>query len=65
MKGLKFKSSETIFAGDAKNDVLMAQNTHVTPVAVLTGHLDKRQAEELGVKYIMKDITQIVKILNK
>src|SRR3989338_6504072 len=42
---------ETIFIGDAENDVKMAVAAGVTPVVVLTGNLTRAQAEKLGVKY--------------
>lgn len=54
---------ETIVVGDAKNDVLMAQNAHTTPVVVLTGHLNRNQAQDLGVKYIIDDVTQLETVL--
>jgi phosphoglycolate phosphatase-like HAD superfamily hydrolase len=63
MKDQHTKPEETIFVGDAKNDVIMAQNAHVTPVVVLTGHLTKEEAEKLGVKYIILDVTHLEKIL--
>lgn len=65
MRDLGFKPEETIFVGDAKSDVEMARNTKVTPVVVLTGHLSKKEAEKLGVKYILRDITEIEKFLEK
>lgn len=59
----KIKSSEAIYVGDAKNDVVMARNAGVEPVLVLTGHLSKTEAESLGVKYILPDVTKIESIL--
>jgi HAD superfamily hydrolase (TIGR01549 family) len=59
------KPEETIFAGDAENDVQMAFNAHVTPVVVLTGHLNKEQSEKLGVKYIIPDITNLPSVLKQ
>lgn len=35
----------------------MAWNAGVEPIAVLTGHLTRLQAEELGVKHIIDDVT--------
>lgn len=43
--------------GDAASDMQMARNAGVTPVAVLTGHLSRQQAEELGVKHIIENVT--------
>lgn len=55
---------ETIFVGDAGNDVQMALNAHVQPVVVLTGHLTKEEAEKMGVKDIIPDVTHLEEILN-
>ncbi len=49
--------------GDAKNDVLMGQAIGATPVVVLSGHLNREQAEELGVEHIIPDVTQIETVL--
>lgn len=60
--------NEIIYVGDADNDVLMAQNAGVIPVVVLTGHLSRSEAEKLGVKYIIPDVSKledILKILNQ
>lgn len=65
MKNLKFKPSEAVFVGDAHNDVKMAQAAKVTPIVVLTGHLSKSAAEKLDVRYIIKDVTSIEKILRE
>ncbi len=65
MKAQNVEHFETIVVGDAKNDVLMAQNAGVTPVVVLTGHLNRKEAEELKVKYIIEDVTQIEQVLNQ
>ncbi len=50
---------ETIYIGDAENDARMAQSAKVEPIIVLTGHLNKQQAESLGVKRILFDITAL------
>jgi phosphoglycolate phosphatase len=50
---------ETVFIGDARTDVQMAYNAHVTPIVVLTGHLSKKEAEELKVKYITDNVTLV------
>ena len=56
--------NETIYVGDAQNDVLMARNAHVMPVVVLTGHLDRKEAEDLGVEHIIEKVTDIENLLN-
>ncbi|PIQ71446.1 hypothetical protein COV87_03390 [Candidatus Roizmanbacteria bacterium CG11_big_fil_rev_8_21_14_0_20_37_16] len=60
--------NEAIYVGDADNDVLMANNAGVMPVVVLTGHLSRDEAEKLGVKYIISDVSKledVLKILNQ
>ncbi len=56
-------SDETLYIGDAANDVLMAQRAHVEPIVVLTGHLTRMQAEQLGVKTIIPTVTDLPDIL--
>lgn len=57
--------NDTVYVGDAENDVLMARNAGVEPVVVLTGHLNKEEATGLGVKYVIPDVTQIESVLDK
>lgn len=64
MKKQSVRPEETIFVGDAGNDVQMAINAHVKPVVVLTGHLTKEEAEKMGVKDIIPDVTHLEEILN-
>ncbi len=49
-------NKEVLFVSDAKN-------TGIKPVVVLSGLISKLQAEKLGVKYIIPDITKIESIL--
>jgi phosphoglycolate phosphatase len=65
MKTQGVKPEETIFVGDAKTDVQMAYNAQVTPIVVLTGHLNREEAEALEVKYIIPDVTKLETVLNK
>lgn len=53
----------TMMVGDAKNDVLMGQAIGATPVVVLTGHLNREQAQELGVKHIIPDVSHLEEVL--
>lgn len=64
MREQGMKPSETIMVGDAKNDVMMAQSASIEPIVVLTGHLNRQQAEELGVQHIIQDVTELETILN-
>lgn len=63
MDRLGIKNTETIYVGDAENDVRMAQNAKVEPVVVMTGHLSPEKASQLGVKHIIADVTKIESIL--
>lgn len=57
MDELGVKPEETIYVGDSSVDVEMASNARVIPVIVLSGHLNKKEAERLKVKHIIHDIT--------
>lgn len=52
-----------VVVGDAKNDVLMARAAGVEPIVVLTGHLNRQQAEELEVTKIIDNVTQLRSVL--
>jgi len=56
---LKYTKQETVYVGDGKSDVIMAKNAEVTPIVVLTGHLNRKQANNIGVKYIIPDINSL------
>ena len=58
-------TEEAIYVGDAGNDVQMAKNAGVEPVVVLTGNLTREEAEELGVKHIIPDVTHLEKVLEE
>lgn len=53
----------TIMVGDAGNDVRMARAAGIEPVVVLTGHLSRKQAEDLNVQHIIDNVTQLEKVL--
>lgn len=65
MKDQNCLQNETLFIGDAKSDVQTAYNANVIPVVVLSGHLSEKEAKELNVKYIIKDVTHIYEVLSK
>jgi len=65
MRRLNITPDETLLVGDAKGDMVMAKSAGVTPVAVLTGHLSREQAEELGIKYVLEDVTKLESALDK
>jgi phosphoglycolate phosphatase-like HAD superfamily hydrolase len=49
--------TETVLIGDAESDMRMAWNAGVTPIAVLTGQMNRAAAEKLGVKHIIENVT--------
>lgn len=63
MEKLHVKNAETIYVGDAENDVLMARKACVESVVVLTGHLSKQKALQLGVRYVIANLTVLETIL--
>jgi phosphoglycolate phosphatase len=65
LAALNIMPEEAIMVGDAKSDVQMAYRANIKPVVVLTGHLSKSEAEELGVKHIIEDVTKLESLLYK
>lgn len=61
----KISANQTVYVGDSKSDVIMAQKANITPIVVLTGNLKKREAQRLGVKHILKNVTYLNNLLNK
>lgn len=57
MEAQGVKPEETVLVGDAATDMQMAWNAGIEPIAVLTGHLNRQQAEELGVKHVIDNVT--------
>lgn len=60
----KILPNEAVLVGDAKNDVLMAQAAHITPIVVLSGHLNRSEAEALGVTSIIPDVSHLEEVVN-
>ncbi len=58
-------ASETIVVGDSKSDMEMGIAAGATPVAVLTGNMNQEDAETLGVKHIIPDVTHLEPVLTK
>lgn len=54
---------DVVLVGDAENDVRMARAAGVEPIVVLTGHLNRAQAEALEVRHIIPDVTQLEAVL--
>jgi phosphoglycolate phosphatase len=65
MRTQGMKPEETILVGDSKAEVIMARNASVLPVVVLTGHLNREEAEELNVESIIEEVTYLPGVLEK
>lgn len=65
LKKQQIKPNQAVLVGDARNDVLMARNAGITPIVVLTGHLTRKEAEDLKVQHIISDVSQVEIILSK
>lgn len=57
------EKSETVSVGDDRTDVEMARAAGVTPIVVLSGNLRQEEAEELGVGYIIPNISSLESFL--
>ena len=54
---------ETVYIGDAPNDLRMATAAGATPIAILTGPLTRLLATELGARRIIEDIGDFPEVL--
>ncbi|MBX4197178.1 HAD family phosphatase [Candidatus Saccharibacteria bacterium] len=59
MEKLGFKPEQTVMVGDSENDVLAALYSDIEPIVPLTGNLNREEAEELGVNYVIADVTRL------
>lgn len=58
------KPYETLFVGDARNDVLAAKNAGVCSAVVLTGALDVESARDLDPDFILESVLDLRSILH-
>jgi phosphoglycolate phosphatase len=58
-------AEEAVVVGDGEADVHMAQAAGIEPIVVLTGQLDWAKADDLGVSYIIEDLTKLRSLLRK
>jgi HAD superfamily hydrolase (TIGR01509 family) len=65
MEAVGVTPDEVVLVGDAASDMQMAWNAGIEPIAVLTGHLNREQAEEIGVKHIIENVTLLEPELKK
>jgi len=62
MEFFQVDGKETVFVGDAKNDILAARSAGVVTVAVLSGVLTQEEAEELKPDFIVNGVKDIYSI---
>ncbi len=63
MKDSQVDPHETVYLGDAPNDLRMAIAAGVEPIAILTGHLTRATAAKLGARHIIEDITEFPEVI--
>ncbi len=63
MKKLKAHPRETLYVGDAPNDVRFAHAAGVRCIAVLTGVFTRSTARKAKADFIVKDVTKLGKLL--
>jgi HAD superfamily hydrolase (TIGR01509 family) len=59
----KSRPAQTLFVGDARNDVLAAKKAKVTSAVVLTGVLSAPEAEELDCDFILDSVLDVLSLL--
>lgn len=59
MKKFRVKPNETLFVGDARNDILAAKNAGIKSAVVLTGVLDNIKARELNPDFILQNVLEV------
>ena len=64
LKELHVDASEAIFIGDTKVDMITAKNANMTSVGVLWGFREKKELLEHGAKFIVKEPTEIIKLVS-
>ena len=62
---LGITAQDALYIGDAKADVSVAKGANVASAIVLTGVLNREEAEKLSPDYILKDLSEIWRILGK
>lgn len=64
MRKLGAGRKETLYVGDAPNDILFGHRAGIRVVAVLTGVMDRKSAKKAGADYIIRDVTKLEKLLD-
>ncbi len=64
LKELQVESSEAIFVGDTKTDMITAKNANMDSIGVLWGFREESELVEHGATYIAKNPIDIIKLLS-
>ena len=59
----RIKPDEAVYVGDTTNDVIAAKRAKMRCVVVLTGALDREEAEQLKPDFIIEDATKLPEVL--
>jgi pyrophosphatase PpaX len=64
IRHFKVSPKEALYVGDARSDIIAAKRANIRSVAVLTGALNREEAEELNPDFIVSDATQLQELLS-
>lgn len=59
----KVDPNEAVYVGDSAPDIMAAKKANMRSVAVLTGALSRKEAEDLHPDYIVEDATKVQEVL--
>ncbi len=65
MEKFKINKTETAYVGDSPTDMKMAQTAQVLPIAVLSGLINQKSAQQMGVKNIIQNVAKLEEVLKK
>jgi phosphoglycolate phosphatase len=65
MKSLKISGRESVMVGDHPIDVQAGRRVGMKTIGVLTGRTKKEEFEKAGADYVLRDATEVCKLLEK
>ncbi|MGZ3568639.1 MAG: HAD family hydrolase, partial [Thermodesulfobacteriota bacterium] len=63
MKSLKISGEDAMMVGDHVIDIQAGKRVGMRSIGVLTGRIRKEEFEKAGADYVLKDITEVSKLL--
>ena len=63
MESLKISGKESVMVGDHITDIQAGKRVGMETIGVLTGRTKKEEFERVGADYILKDVSEIYKIV--